>query len=287
MAMDGRKKFNAMTVDVEDYFQVAAFDALISPSEWDSLAYRAGESTRKLLDLFDENNVKATFFTLGWVARRDPDLIRQIVSRGHELASHGFSHQKVFTQTQKEFSDDLLKSKKLLEDLSGERILGYRAPSFSIDERNEWAFDVLKECGFIYSSSTYPIAHDHYGTPSWPTKPYTLPNGLLELPQSTVEMMNKRLPVGGGGYFRLFPLLLSNYLLNKFHNQHDHPYIFYFHPWEIDSEQPKVAGASAKSAFRHYVNLSRMEKKIAAMCERHQWLTIKEAFGINEGERCG
>jgi len=275
-------KINAMTVDVEDYFQVAAFDSLISPDNWGDYSLRVFANTTKILDIFRKHNVKATFFILGWVAEREPELIRLIAEDGHEIANHGYMHQKAFNQTYEEFLNDITKSKKILEEISGKKVVGYRAPSFSIDKRNEWAFDALLESGHLYSSSTYPVSHDHYGTPEWSTKPFKVGGGLLELPQATIDLCGRRLPVGGGGYFRLFPLMLSEYFLGKFHEQHDHPYIFYFHPWEIDPEQPRVEGASSKSKFRHYVNLSRMEAKIAKLCKNHKWESIETAFNIGK-----
>jgi polysaccharide deacetylase family protein (PEP-CTERM system associated) len=279
--VDVKNLKNAMTVDVEDYFQVSAFDKKIKPADWNDYPYRVGDSTRRILDLFALKNVKATFFVLGWVARKDPELVKRIVSDGHELASHGFWHQKAFTQSSMDFLQDITESKALLEDVGGVEVKGYRAPSFSIDKRNEWAFDSLKEAGYVYSSSTYAIAHDHYGTPDWPTKPYRLENGLWEFPQATVEHLGRRLPVGGGGYFRLFPLGLSKFFIKSFHQQHNHPYIFYFHPWEIDVEQPRIDGISAKSRFRHYVNLSRMESKISALCDTFSWDSIENLYQIN------
>lgn len=276
--MNTRK--NAMTVDVEDYFQVAAFDGIIKTSDWDSHSLRVSKNTRKILKLFKEHNVKATFFILGWVAEREPLLIKDIAADGHEIANHGYMHQKAFNQTYEEFLEDITKSKKILEDISGQKVIGYRAPSFSIDKRNEWAFDAIRESGHLYSSSTYPVAHDHYGTPEWSTEPFVLDNNLMEIPQATIDLLGRRLPVGGGGYFRLFPLMLSEFFMRKFKEQHDQPYVFYFHPWEIDPEQPKVEGAALKSKFRHYVNLSRMEKKIAHLCKNHEWTSIHEAFNF-------
>lgn len=274
------KMKNAMTVDVEDYFQVAAFENQVKVDDWGKFNLRSGDNTRKLLEMFSKHNVTSTFFMLGCVAERDPQLVKDIVAGGHELASHGYWHQKAFRQTPDAFFNDVDASKKLLEDLAGVEVKGYRAPSFSIDKRNEWAFDMLKKAGYTYSSSTYAVAHDHYGTPDWPTKPYMLDNGLWELPQATIEKFGKRLPVGGGGYFRLFPLQLSQWFISQFHEQHDHPYIFYFHPWEIDPEQPKIDGASAKSRFRHYVNLGKMEKKIESLCRSREWGSIAETFDL-------
>jgi polysaccharide deacetylase family protein (PEP-CTERM system associated) len=276
--MQGRKF--AMSVDVEDYYQVAAFDKLFGQEKWCKFESRVLRSTLKVLDIFDANNVKGTFFVLGCVAKEHPEIVREIVSRGHELASHGFNHQKVTTQNPDEFKEDVCSSKALLEDMSGKSVIGYRAPSFSISEKSEWAFDILADSGYLYSSSTYPIAHDHYGSPNWPTEPYRLDNGLLELPQATIEIANRRIPVGGGGYFRLFPYIASKFFIGKFQTQHPHPYMFYFHPWEIDPEQPVIKGAGIKSQFRHRVNLNKMEAKVAALCADFDWTTISNAYSI-------
>jgi polysaccharide deacetylase family protein (PEP-CTERM system associated) len=280
MTVQGRNVARkVMTVDVEDYFQVAAFKDVISPKDWGNYDFRAGDRTREILDLFDETGTKATFFVLGWVAQRDPELVKRISSRGHEVASHGFWHQKAFEQSFGEFSDDVVRAKSDLEHLTGKPVIGYRAPSFSIDKRNEHAFDCLRDAGYIYSSSTYPVAHDHYGVPDWPTEPYILDNGLREFPQATIDRFNRRLPVGGGGYFRLFPYALSKSFIHQFEKQHNTPYIFYFHPWEIDPNQPRVTGAGWKSNFRHYVNLQRMQPKIARLCKDFEWGRFDSLLG--------
>jgi peptidoglycan-N-acetylglucosamine deacetylase len=270
----------AMTVDVEEYFQVAAFLDQIKVDSWEGYESRVVAVTRRILAMFARHDVKATFFTLGWVAKRHPDLIKEIVAHGHELASHGFYHQKVTEQSYGDFKQDLKSAKALLEDISGQQILGYRAPSFSICEKNPWAFDALMETGHIYSSSTYPVNHDHYGAPTWPCTPHMTKQGILELPQATADVLGRRLPVGGGGYFRLMPYWLGKKLINRFHEQHDHPYIFYFHPWEIDPEQPRIEGANLKSRFRHYVNLSRMEGKIEQLSQDYNWVSVAEAYGL-------
>jgi len=269
-----------MTVDVEDFYQVGAFENDIKIDDWDNHEFRVGNNTRRILEIFEKNDVKATFFVLGWVAERDPELVKLIVEKGHELACHGYNHQKIFNQTPEEFFEDIKRSKLLLEEISGVKVNGYRAPSFSIDKRNEWAFDLIKEAGFLYSSSTYSVKHDHYGTPDWPSEPYQLKNGLWEYPQSTVDIMGRKIPVGGGGYFRLFPLFLSDFLMNKFESQNRYPYIFYFHPWEIDPEQPKIKTASFKSRFRHYVNLKRMEGKIISISKKYIWYSISSSHNI-------
>lgn len=269
-----------MSVDVEDYYQVAAFDKVISTEQWGSFESRVARSTGRVLEIFEKRGVKATFFTLGCVAEQNPQIVSDIVSAGHELASHGFAHQKADRQTREEFFEDITRAKELLENISGKQIVGYRAPSFSISEKNEWAFDELKRAGHLYSSSTYPVVHDHYGTPNWPKTPYFPVEGLLELPQATIEKLGRTLPVGGGGYFRLFPYQLSKYFIKQFQQNNDHPYIFYFHPWEIDAGQPVIKGAGAKSQFRHRVNLSKMDSKIDALSRDFEWTSIADAFGI-------
>lgn len=276
------RPMHAMSVDVEEYFQVGAFEHCIKREDWVNHESRIVQSTDRLLELFAEKGVKATFFTLGYVAKNHPDLIKRIVAGGHELASHGFYHQRVTDLNRGEFLNDVTSSKALLEDIGGKEILGYRAPSFSICEKNQWAFEVLQETGHRYSSSTYPVVHDHYGTPNWPDEPYEPVPGLLELPQATIELKGRKLPVGGGGYFRLVPYMLSRMAIKQFHKEHNAPYIFYFHPWEIDAGQPKIDGAPLKSRFRHYVNLGRMEGKIAALCGDFKWVSIAEAFGLEK-----
>ena len=237
---------------------------------------------QNIFHIFNKNNVKATFFTLGCVAERHPDLIKEIVEQGHELASHGYAHQKATTQTPDECRDDLIKAKTLLESISGQKIIGYRAPSFSISEENEWAFEIIKETGHLYSSSTYSIAHDHYGSPDWPDVPHEPVTGLMELPQASVKALGRVLPAGGGGYFRLFPYCFSKRLIKLFSEQKSHPYIFYFHPWEVDPEQPVVKGASVKSQFRHRVNLGRMLNKIDKLTKDFAFVSISDAFDIKE-----
>ena len=276
------RPMHAMSVDVEEYFQVGAFEHCVKREDWVNHESRIVQSTDRILDLFASKGVKATFFTLGYVAKNHPDLIKRIVAGGHELASHGFYHQRVTDLSRGEFLNDISSTKALLEDIGGQEILGYRAPSFSICEKNQWAFEVLQETGHRYSSSTYPVIHDHYGTPNWPDEPYEPVPGLLELPQATIELKGRKLPVGGGGYFRLMPYALSKMAIKQFHKEHNVPYIFYFHPWEIDADQPKIGGAPLKSKFRHYVNLGSMEKKIAALSTDFSWVSIAEAFGLNK-----
>lgn len=273
------KRPMAMTIDVEDYFQVGAFFDCVKPEDWPKFELRVRTSTQKLLELYDEKGVKATFFILGWIAQQCPELVREIYAAGHEVASHGFSHQRVCEMDQRAFIEDTRKSIVLLEDIMGEKVNGYRAPCFSINTRTPWAFDALSNMGIKYSSSTYPIKHDHYGTPNWPATPFIANDaGILELPQSVVNIRGRNIPAGGGGYFRLFPMGINKWLIKKFHEQQSHPYIFYCHPWEIDHEQPKIKGASFKSLFRHHVNQQKMLGKIEALCDMGSWQRLDSLY---------
>lgn len=271
---------NAMTVDVEDYFQVSAFAAYIPRESWESIPCRVERNIDRILALFDEKQAKATFFTLGWIAERYPAMVKHIVSNGHELASHGWAHQRVSDQEPREFLDDIVRSKALLEDISGQKILGYRAPSFSIGSNTLWALDLLEEAGYRYSSSIYPIQHDHYGMPNAPRFAfYPKDNGgLLELPVTTVRLFKRNIPAGGGGYFRLWPYTFSHWLLQRTNHLEKHSAIFYFHPWEIDYEQPRQQGINAKTRFRHYFNLRHMEKRIKALTRDFSWDRMDRIF---------
>ncbi|MBT1064827.1 DUF3473 domain-containing protein [Bowmanella sp. Y26] len=272
---------NAMTVDVEDFFHVSAFDKIIKPSDWDDYQPRVDGNTRRLLDVFARHGVKSTFFVLGWVAERYPELIKEIHAQGHEIASHGYSHRRAYEQTPDEFKMDVLRSRDHLQDLLGEKIAGYRAPSFSIGYSNEWAFEILAELGFGYSSSTYPVKHDLYGTPDWPRFAYLRKENIIEIPIPTLKVMGKQVPIGGGGYFRLYPYGLTRKLVQKYLDKERQPYSFYFHPWEIDAEQPRLKNASAKSRFRHYVNLKHTESKLEKLLEDFSWSTMKDVYGIS------
>ena len=267
-----------LTVDVEDYFHVSAFEKVINKSDWQSLEMRVERNTYRLLELFEQKQAKCTFFTLGWVAERCPNLIKAIVEQGHELASHGFAHQRATIMTPDEFRADVSKSKQILEDTSGQAIIGYRAPSFSFNDSNIWVYEILAELGFDYSSSTYPIEHDLYGVPDWPRFKYQRPEGILEIPVPTVRKNDRNTGIGGGGYFRLYPYFLSKRRIDNYLSTEQQPYSFYFHPWEIDPEQPRVAGASVKSRLRHYLNLSRMEGKVVRLLEDYQWDTMKSIY---------
>ncbi len=271
-------KKQALTVDVEDYFHVSAFEKAIDKADWNNLELRVETNTYRLLELFEQKQAKCTFFTLGWVAERCPNLIKAIVDQGHELASHGFAHQRATEMTPEQFLADVSKSKQILEDASGQAIIGYRAPSFSINDSNTWVYEVLAELGFEYSSSTYPIEHDLYGVPNWPRFKYQRDEGIIEIPVPTVRKNERNTGIGGGGYFRLYPYWLSKRRIDNYLNTEQQPYSFYFHPWEIDPEQPRVAGASIKSRLRHYLNLSRMEGKVERLLEDYQWDTMKSVY---------
>lgn len=280
LTVNENSALNAMTVDVEDYFHVSAFDSVISPNEWDSLTLRVDVNTNRLIDLFCEYDIKATFFTLGWVAKRCPDLIKRIVSEGHELASHGTNHRRATLMDPDELRTDIETSKMLLEDISGHPIVGYRAPSFSINESNVWVYKLLSELGFTYSSSTYPIAHDLYGVPDWPRFKYERPEGIIEIPIPTLVNGKSNTGIGGGGYFRLYPYWMSKSRIKRFLNEEVQPYSFYFHPWEIDPQQPRIAGASIKSKLRHYINLSSMQGKLEKLLADFEWGTMRQAYNI-------
>jgi len=270
---------NAMSVDVEDYFQVSAFEKIIPRETWDSISCRVESNTNRILDLFFEHNVKATFFTLGWVAEKFPSLVTRIVAEGHELASHGYSHLRVILQSEKEFREDIIRAKKLLEDLSGVQIKGYRAPSYSIGEKNIWALNVLYEEGHQYSSSIYPIKHDLYGMPQAPRfAHYYCDDKLLEIPISTLEILGKKIPCGGGGFFRLYPYAVSKWAIKHVNETDKQPTVFYFHPWEIDPQQPRQNNASMKSKFRHYLNLGRMESRVTQLLQDFSWDRMDKVF---------
>ena len=268
----------ALTVDVEDYFHVSAFEKAIEKTDWKNLELRVEKNTYRLLELFEQKQAKCTFFTLGWVAERCPNMIKAIVDQGHELASHGFDHQRATEMTPEQFIADVSQSKKVLEDVSGQEIIGYRAPSFSFNDSNTWVYQALVELGFEYSSSTYPIEHDLYGVPNWPRFKYQRDEGIIEIPVPTVRKNDRNTGIGGGGYFRLYPYWLSKRRIDNYLNTEKQPYSFYFHPWEVDPEQPRVAGASVKSKLRHYLNLSRMEGKVVRLLEDYQWDTMKSIY---------
>lgn len=264
---------NAMTVDVEDYFQVSAFANTIARSSWEQQSCRIERNMDIILALFETHDIRATFFTLGWIAERYPQLVRRIVAHGHELASHGYGHLRASDQDRMQFAQDVGRSKALLEDLGGQPVWGYRAPSFSIGRDNMWALDVLQETGYRYSSSIYPVRHDHYGLPDAPRFAWRPngPGGLLEVPVSTVRLGSKNFPAGGGGFFRFYPYAVSRWLLRQVNQRDGQAAIFYFHPWELDPQQPRQRGISAKTRFRHYINLHRTEQRLKSLASDFQW----------------
>lgn len=269
---------NALTIDVEDYFQVSAFAPYIPREQWDALACRIERNVERILHLLDGCDTKATFFTLGWIAKRYPQLVRRIVDRGHELASHGYGHERASDLTEAAFFADIEAAKKLLEDLSGHEVKGYRAPSFSIGAGNLWAFDCLERAGYRYSSSIYPIRHDHYGMPEAPRFAHQVRAGLLEVPVTTARFLNRNWPASGGGYFRLLPYAASRWLLQQVNQRDAQSAVFYFHPWEIDDGQPRVAGLDARTHFRHYLNLHRTEARIRRLLADFHWGRMDTIF---------
>jgi polysaccharide deacetylase family protein (PEP-CTERM system associated) len=269
---------NGLSVDVEDWFQVGAFEHVIDRDDWKSLSGRVERNCEAILAMFEETGVKATFFTLGWVAQRHPALVRRIAGQGHELASHGMDHARVFTLDRKAFAQDLESSRKAIEDASGESVSGYRAPSFSIDARTPWAYDVLAQQGYAYSSSVAPIAHDHYGWSDAPRFAF-LPlagSGLVEIPVTTALFAGRRLAAGGGGFFRVLPYGFSRWAIRQVNRRDGRPAVFYFHPWEIDPDQPRVDHAPMRSKLRHYTNLDGMESKLRQLIAEFAWTRMDE-----------
>ena len=264
---------NALSVDVEDWFQVGAFETVIDRKDWDSLECRVERNTDAVLALFDDAGIKGTFFTLGWVAERYPALMRRIVNAGHELGSHGYGHDRVFTLTPQQFSADIERTRQIIEDTSGALVTGYRAPSFSIDQRTPWAHEILAKQGYTYSSSVAPIKHDHYGwaeAPRFAFRP-VVGSDFLEVPVTTAQLGPKRLAAGGGGFFRLLPYAFSKWAIRQVNEVEQRPAIIYFHPWEIDPDQPRVANAPIKSKLRHYTKLDVMAEKLRRLPKDFQW----------------
>jgi len=269
---------NALTIDVEDYFQVSAFAPHIPRSEWESRECRVERNVERILAMLEARDVRATFFTLGWVAERYPALVRRIVAAGHELASHGYAHERATDLDDAAFAADIGRAKGVLEDIGGVAVHGYRAPSFSIGAGNLWAFDSLARAGYRYSSSIYPIRHDHYGMPDAPRFAHRRANGLLEIPVTTLRVFKRNLPSSGGGYFRLLPYSLSRWMLRRVNTADGQPAIFYFHPWEIDGGQPRIAGLGLKTRFRHYVNIDRMEGHLQSLLADFRWDRMDRIF---------
>jgi polysaccharide deacetylase family protein (PEP-CTERM system associated) len=274
----GTAMCNALTIDVEDYFHVSALAPYIARSEWDSRECRIEPNIERILAMLEDYGARATFFTLGWVAERYPAMLRRIVDNGHELASHGFAHKRASEQSQEAFFSDIQLAKIVLEDIAGVEVRGYRAPSFSIEYANGWAFDCIERAGYRYSSSIYPIRHDHYGTPDAPRFAHDVREGLLEVPVTTTRLFGRNWPAGGGGYFRLLPYTVSRWLLRRVNRVDQQPAIFYFHPWEIDPTQPRVPGIDRKARFRHYINLHRMEGRLRQLLFDFEWGRVDEVL---------
>lgn len=268
---------NAFTIDVEDYFQVSAFAPHIPRSEWPIRECRIERNVDCILSMLDEHSTKATFFTLGWIAERYPEIVRNIIRNGHELASHGYGHERASEQTPESFFADINVAKLILEDISGAEVKGYRAPSFSIGEKNLWAFECLERAGYRYSSSIYPIRHDHYGMPNAPRHAHAI-GRLIEIPATTLRFLNRNWPASGGGYFRLMPYGLSHWMIDRINRIDQLPAVFYFHPWELDKAQPRISGISAKTRFRHYVNIHRMEGRLHRLLADFAWGRMDHLF---------
>ena len=277
----GARLTNVLSIDVEDYFQVSAFDGTVDRASWPTRESRVLRNTERMLEIFDEADTRATFFVLGWVAERHPDLVRRIAAEGHEVASHGYGHRLVYSQKPDEFAEDLHRARCLLEDAAGEPVLGYRAPSYSVVERSLWALDVLIDQGYIYDSSIYPIHHDRYGIPGWDRHIHQVrrPGGLIwELPGSTIQVGGVNLPTGGGGYFRLLPYSWTRLGIRRLNEVEGHPVVFYLHPWEIDPEQPRLP-TSGLTRWRHYANLSRTEARLRRLLSEFQFAPAREVLG--------
>jgi polysaccharide deacetylase family protein (PEP-CTERM system associated) len=276
--LPGMALCNALTIDVEDYFQVSALEPYIARGEWDARHCRVEHNVDRILAMLEEYAEHATFFTLGWIAERYPRMVRRIVDGGHEVASHGFAHRRASEQSPEAFQADIHLAKVVLEDLTGAEVIGYRAPSFSIGDANPWAFDCIARAGYRYSSSVYPISHDHYGTPHAPRFAHDVREGLIEVPLTTMRLFGRNWPAAGGGYFRLMPYSVSRWMLSRVNRVDRQPAIFYFHPWEIDPAQPRVAGIDARTRFRHYVNLQRMEHRLRQLLFDFEWGRVDEVI---------
>ena len=276
----GRRIVNAMTIDVEDYFHVSAFDGVVPRHQWDTLESRVCRNTDRILEIFDERNVRATFFILGWVAERFPDLVRRIACAGHEIASHGYAHRLVYDQTPSAFRDDVRRAKALLEATTGVPVMGFRAPSYSITPRSLWALDVLMEEGYTYDTSIFPIHHDRYGIPLSARQPYWIhraSRSILEIPGSTLRWNGMNLPIGGGGYFRLLPYAWTRWGIAQLNREEQRPAVFYLHPWEIDPDQPRL-GTSTLGRLRHYGGLEQTEQRLRRLLAEFSFGPLSSTF---------
>ncbi|MBU2863982.1 DUF3473 domain-containing protein [Reinekea forsetii] len=278
----GQSIVHAMSIDVEDYFHVAAFAKTVKPSQWDNMPSRVVNNTHRLLDIFERKGIKSTFFVLGWVAEREPELVKRIASQGHEIASHGYSHQLIYSQSQSVFREETYKSKAILEDIIQQPVLGYRAASYSITKKSLWALDILSELGFTWDSSIFPIYHDNYGIPDTPTHPYQIKlktgKTLTEFPITTAHALGLSIPAAGGGYFRQFPYFVFKKLFHMASNNGTSPKIFYLHPWELDPDQPRFENASWFSRFRHYTNLDKCEARLERLIDDFQFSTMSDSL---------
>jgi polysaccharide deacetylase family protein (PEP-CTERM system associated) len=283
--MQSGRPMNALTIDVEDYFQVSAFAGTIRRDAWDQIPCRVENNVERIIGMLAEHNAKATFFTLGWVAERFPSLVRQIVDAGHELASHGYGHHRIQELTKTEFVDDITRAKKTLEDIGGVAVKGYRAPSFSVGYQTLWALDEIERAGYSYSSSIYPVKHDLYGMPDAPRFPYRLPSGLLEIPMTTARFGNRNVPAGGGGFFRLLPYAISRSLIRRVQREDQQPCMIYLHPWEFDPAQPRVQAAPLKSQFRHRINLARTTPRFKRLLSDFAWDRVDRVFLPHDSQR--
>ena len=275
---------NAMTIDVEDYFHVSAFQDNVARSDWDRMESRVVRNTEQLLDIFDSHGVRATFFVLGWVADKYPTLVKRIAAAGHEVASHGHGHRLIYEQTPEQFREDLRRSRDSIASAAGISVQGYRAPSFSITPRSLWALDIIREEGFVYDASVFPIRHDRYGLPGSPRHFYTMDRSggtLWECPGSTVRFGGVNLPVGGGGYFRLLPYWWTKWGISRVNGAEGRAAVFYLHPWEIDPDQPRLPG-SALSRYRHYTNLDRTESRLRRLLTDFQFAPLGELLGVSQ-----
>lgn len=276
--MASGRVLNGLSVDVEDWYQVGAFEKVIERDTWDKLPDRVSDNVVRILDMFAEADVKATFFTLGWVASRHGPLMRRITDAGHEMASHGWDHARVHGMDRRAFAEDLHRARTTLEDATGERVIGYRAPSFSIDQRTPWAYEVLAEQGYTYSSSVAPVVHDHYGWPEAPRFAFRplAQSSLVEIPVTTAILGGRRVAAGGGGFFRVLPYAFSRWAIRQVNQHENRPAVFYFHPWEIDPDQPRVSNAPMRSRLRHYTNLHRMASKLEGLVRDFDWCRMDQ-----------
>jgi polysaccharide deacetylase family protein (PEP-CTERM system associated) len=274
---------NALTFDVEDYYHVEAFSHLISFKDWNNYESRVTVNTNRILDVLADQGVKATFFILGWVAERFPEVVKRINAEGHEVASHGYAHKAIYKQNPEEFRQDLSKSLSILENITGTKVMGYRAPTYSIIQKTLWALEILIENGIKYDSSIFPIKHDRYGIPDADRFPHTIDRGktgkLIEFPPSTLNVRGSNIPIAGGGYFRLYPYAFVRWAFHKL-NREGYPVMFYLHPWELDPDQPRMKGISSLTRFRHYLNLDKTAKRLKALVKDFRFAPAREVLGI-------